>query len=246
MRAGIRLTKIDEMINNHYQHIWDCCCDHGLLGLALLKRHGANTIHFIDIVEPLITKLHTQLLTHFASNLNAWQTHCLDVTKIPLSKQPTVNPTNLERSTYAGHLSSGKHLIIIAGVGGDLLIELVTAIVRQHAQQELEFMLCPVHHNYKVRQALISLDFSLINEAIVKENKRFYEIIHVVVNPKANKSQLKPIAVVGSSMWDFSCVEHQQYFNETINHYQRMLNNPNGNANAILAAYKKLPIKGVQ
>jgi len=49
------------MVTSQYEHIWDCCCDHGLLGYALLSRLNAMNIpcniHFIDIVPPLMAEL---------------------------------------------------------------------------------------------------------------------------------------------------------------------------------------------
>ncbi|MEW6999522.1 tRNA (adenine(22)-N(1))-methyltransferase TrmK [Colwelliaceae bacterium BS250] len=220
MRTGKRLSQINTMISGQYSDIWDCCCDHGLLGITLLKRQAADTIHFVDIVPSLMTQLHTKLQQNVADNSNNshWQTHCLDVSKLPLEQS---------------HQNS-KQLIIIAGVGGDLLIELLNAIISKYPEYNLEFLLCPVHHNYKVRQALIKHDLGLINEAIVYENKRFYEIIHV-----ATTSQ-KPVNVVGNMMWDFSLREHQQYRHETISHYQRMAKNPNIDVTEILTVYQQL------
>jgi len=211
-----RLKKIDNMVSSRYQNIWDCCCDHGLLGLALLKRKAANTIHFVDIVPSLTSHLEALLQKHFNSNdyEQRWQVHCIDVAKLPLSPK-------------------SKNLIIIAGVGGELLIEFIEKIVEDFQKKtptdslkELEFILCPVHHNYQVRQALISHNFSLLEECIITENKRFYEVIHVKkqfslsTNPH---STMNKISVTGDIMWDFSCKSHQQYLAKTISHFQRML-----------------------
>ena len=48
-----------EINSQHYDHIWDCCCDHGLLGRSLLSAYASRpqlsaTIHFVDVVRPLI------------------------------------------------------------------------------------------------------------------------------------------------------------------------------------------------
>nr|MCH1922324.1 SAM-dependent methyltransferase [Shewanella ferrihydritica] len=47
---------------------------------------------------------------------SCWQVHCQDVAALPLD-------------LYG---KEAKHLIIIAGVGGELLVQLVDAIVRAH------------------------------------------------------------------------------------------------------------------
>ena len=90
------------------------------------------------------------------------------------------------------------HLIVIAGVGGELLIELVSGLLKANPTQKMEFLLCPVLHNYKVRAALIDMKFGLINEHLIGENNRFYEILHVSTGAE------QPISLTGSVMWDLS------------------------------------------
>lgn len=203
MKLSKRLQQIDQMISKKYDHIWDCCCDHGLLGISLLARDAGMVIHFVDVVKPLMDELASQLLTkqndHNKQTVfkSTWQVHCLSAGNIPLQR----NVSNL---------------IIIAGVGGDLLIEIVAAIRTQYPEQSLEFLLCPVHHNYKVRQALIDLGLGLVDEILVKENNRFYEVIHVSTDSK------QTIAPVGSLMWNFSRQDDQEYLEQTLAHYQRI------------------------
>lgn len=210
-----RLQKIDSMVIAHYQSIWDCCCDHGLLGFSLLKRKAAQNIHFVDIVPSLTSNIEQLLQQHFSSKEYAqhWQVHCIDVAKIPLTSQ-------------------NKQLVIIAGVGGELLTTFVEKIISKYKQKYLndstswlEFILCPVHHNYQVRQTLIKHNFILLDECIVTENKRFYEIIHAKVqlsNKPAKQECVSSLSPVGDKMWDFSLGEHQQYLTKTIKHYQRI------------------------
>ncbi len=200
MRIGIRLKALLAMINKPYTHIWDCCCDHGLLGFQLLDSTSCENVHFVDIVPELINEVDQHLKQHYLdkSGHNRWQTHSLDARKIPLQ--------NID-----------KQLIIIAGVGGDLLIEFVESIVQQYPSLDLEFLLCPVHHNYKVRRALSSHNLGLVNEKIICENKRYYEIIHVASHEKT------AITPTGTSMWDKTDPVHKAYLKKTLNHYQRML-----------------------
>ncbi|MFT7185989.1 MAG: tRNA (adenine22-N1)-methyltransferase [Pseudohongiellaceae bacterium] len=203
MKLSKRLQQVDRMIAKKYDHIWDCCCDHGLLGMNLLARDAGTVIHFVDVVEPLIDNLASQLLKYQADHVNQtmlkskWQVHCLGAENIPL-----------QRNT--------SNLIIIAGVGGDLLIEIVDAIVTKHPNQDFDFLLCPIHHNYKVRQALTRLGLGLVDEVLVTENKRFYEVIHASTESK------RAISPVGSVMWDFSRQEDQECLKQTLAHYQRI------------------------
>lgn len=225
MKLSKRLNTIDSMITTPYDQIWDCCCDHGFLGINLLNRRAAEQIHFVDIVPELTDKLEQTLSAHSTkskarlSNDSSWFVHCQDVVNLPLP------PTNSRLN---------KVLIIIAGVGGELIVEFINQIIKDHPLHRLEFILCPVHHNVKVREALSRLNLGLVNECIVKENKRFYEVIHV------SSDSTKEVANIGSIMWDLSIVEHQEYLTKKIEHYQRMTRIPSKENKRTIDAYKNL------
>lgn len=217
------------MITGHYDHIWDCCCDHGLLGMLLLKRNAARQVHFVDCVPSLMQALELRLQRFFPADISGqnlhlnphlnpdidpnlschtqWQVHCLDVMALPLEQTS----------------DKDKQLIIIAGVGGELLVELVRAILAQHPLRHLEFILCPVHHNYYVRQSLSALGLGLKSEHLLEENQRFYEILHVstIVAPNG-----LPITATGSLIWqtldEASLPRAHRYLSQVIGHYQRM------------------------
>lgn len=223
MKVSRRLQQIDSMVVPRYEHIWDCCCDHGLLGFLLLQRNAAKTIHFVDVAEPLVTEVTTKLQRFFPEKAkdNSWQTHVADVAKLQLSSASNVN-------------ESSCHLMVIAGVGGDLLIELVAGLLVENPQQKMEFLLCPVLHTYKVRNALIEMGFSLIDECLVQENNRFYEVLHVSLHAT------QPISPVGSIMWDLSRTADQAYLTKTISHYQRVSQNMDREVQQVIEAYQAL------
>ena len=223
MKNSQRLQQIDSMITRQYDHIWDCCCDHGLLGYLLLRRDATRTVHFVDVVEPLIAEVEAKLQRFFTLGFpeHAWQVHCTDVTQLQVSSAALAN-------------ANSKHLMVIAGVGGDLLIDLVSALVKANPGQNMEFLLCPVLHNYKVREALVDMQFGLINEHLVCENNRFYEVMHVSMGVE------QPISLTGSLMWDLSREEDQAYLERTISHYQRKSKNSAKNVEQILCDYKAL------
>lgn len=223
IKMSRRLQKIDAMIGQSYQHIWDCCCDHGFLGLTLLQRQAADTVHFVDIVPQLLRQIESDLQTHYGQtqDKSRWDVHCADVKNLPLAKV-SENP------------ECDKHLIVIAGVGGELTIELMTAILSKFSHYPLEFILCPVHHNYKVREFLISRQLGLIAENLIIENKRGYEILHVALNVT------EPVSGVGSKMWDFSQKEHIDYLQKSIKHYQRIAKSPRQDVQVIINQYQKL------
>lgn len=195
------------MIDREYDHIWDCCCDHGFLGAQLLKRNAAKTIHFVDVVADLMLVLESKLQRFLPDNMQSdqqtmpkWKVHCIDVAMLPLTQ----------------YKNNDTHLIIIAGIGGDLLIELVSQILANHPDKHLEFILCPVHHNYKVRSQVSKHKLGLLHECLIKENKRFYEIMHLSTQSST------PVSHVGSQMWDLARDDDRDYLTKTLEHYRRM------------------------
>ena len=217
MKISKRLQTIDSLINKHYDHIWDCCCDHGLLGMALLQRSVGEKIHFVDMVQVIMSGL-TNNLQRFFSHNNRWQVHCVDV----MSVRPVPN------------FAVQNHLLIIAGVGGEQMITMVKQLLHNFKGQRVEFLLCPVHHQFKLRQCLHALGLSLIDERLLQENRRFYEVIHVSNRPG------KAISNVGCMMWQRSAALTPNYLKQTLAHYQRMSHDPAQNVANIISAYQQL------
>lgn len=225
IKLGKRLQEIEAMVAEHYDHIWDCCCDHGLLGAALLSRQAAPHIHFVDTVPALMRELESKLAQFYspaAESKSQWKTHCIDAATLPL------------------HKYRGKHLVIIAGVGGDLMTELVKAIHQKNPTLDIDFLLCPVHHQFTLRQQLIQFDFSLKNEILIVENQRFYEILFVSTtsNPHAK------IHPAGSLIWQSNAPEQAKitadYLNKTLCHYKRVQLSRKTNVQHIIDAYSTI------
>ena len=209
------------MVREQYDHIWDSCCDHGLLGAALLSKGAAPHIHFVDVVPELMSQLENKLAHFFPDNLNLqWQVHCMDAAELPLQEV------------------DGKHLVIIAGVGGDLMGEIVKRIVLNNPAADYDFLLCPVHHQFTLRQQLIQLNFGLRAEALIVENERFYEVL--LVSKAATKLQAK-INAVGSFLWQSDTPEQlkitTEYLNRTLEHYKRVQLNSGAEVQHIIDAY---------
>lgn len=269
MKISQRLQQINRMVGPGYDHIWDCCCDHGLLGMLLLQRNAAPKVHFVDCVAPLMQQLSLELARFFpqqpisntqnaieqTNNLQSeWQVHCLDVAALPLAQ----------------YGKQAKHLVIIAGVGGELLVELVRSIVANQQSQSdahsgndssnhdlsqgaclLEFILCPVHHNYHVRSALAELGLKLKDEYLLEENQRFYEILHLTqvnacskTNTSLKTTEAVPLSATGSIMWQGlnadKISQAKRYLDQTIGHYQRIPEHRMPNKSQIVAAYQHI------
>lgn len=225
LKLGIRLKQIEALVAPDYHHIWDCCCDHGLLGTSLLHKQAAPHIHFVDIVPELITSLTQRLETHFTQNPNPnliiqrsqWHTHCLDIARLPLEIDSMDEDKQL--------LQQRKHLVIIAGIGGELMAQCVNDIATKHSNLAIDFLLCPVHHTYTLREQLISLNMGLIKEVLIKENNRFYEILYVSNRIANSTPQIQNISHAGESIWTPTEIckteDIQDYLKITLKHYLR-------------------------
>ena len=227
MKLSKRLKHIESMVTSDYTYIWDCCCDHGLLGTALLSRLAAPYIHFVDIVPDLMNELENKLQRFYPNSPSKWQIHCLDVAALPIEQY------------------EGKNLVIIAGVGGDLTTQFVNAIHQSHSTTNIDFLLCPVHHQFTLRQQLIQLDFSLKNEVLVEENQRFYEIL-LVSSPGNTDDKQTKISPVGELIWQANTTEQSRitmnYLSKTLEHYQRKQWSNNADIQHIIDAYRSVNI----
>jgi len=225
LKLSKRLKQIEQTIVDNYDHIWDCCCDHGSLGMSLLCERTAPNIHFVDIVPDLINKVEQTLQQFFSDSPSTWKTYCMDVAQLPLQQY------------------TGKQLVIIAGVGGDLITQFVQSIVQHNPTLEIDFLLCPVHHQYALRQELVNLDFGLKHEALIEENNRFYEII--LVSTSINDLNT-PISLVGDKLWQSDTIQHQdiaqRYLTKTIKHYQRTQQGNTVDVDDIINAYQRIKI----
>jgi tRNA (adenine22-N1)-methyltransferase len=202
-------TKINKRAK--YSQIWDCCCDHGLLGQSLLQlpvlAQEKSKIHFVDIVPKLISDLCKQLESKQPekNQQNLWQTHCIDSAEIPIAQ--------------FSDSKNDRHLVIIAGVGGELCIELVERIHAQNPNQTIDYLLCPIHQLYQVRKSLRTLGFSLLHEELVEENKRYYELLLVSQTASGCESG-QTISPAGDDIWLSQAAP--AYLDKTLSHYLRI------------------------
>lgn len=217
------------MVTSDYSHIWDCCCDHGHLGTALLTRNAAQYIHFVDIVPELIETLENKLQHFHEDSETRWEALCQDVSTLPLSRY------------------EGRQLIIIAGVGGDLMTKFIEDLHLHHPKVDVDFLLCPVHHQFTLRNKLNSLGFSCKQEALVEDNQRFYEVM-LVSPPRADRDidKLSAVSLVGESFWLSAIPEQdtiaQKYLAKTLAHYQRIQQGKKVDVQHIIDAYNAVTV----
>ena len=239
MKLSKRLQTIESLVGNEYAHIWDCCCDHGFLGTHLLAANKAPTIHFIDIVPQLMDALESKLERYFPKSemTNAtWEVHCGDVADI----------------TFDQH--EGKHLIIIAGVGGDLTQHFIESIHAQYPTLALDFLICPVHQQFELRQQLQQLNFQMKDECLIEENRRFYEIMLLSNQPhrrqrQQQQQQQQPsqtVHPVGEKIWqvdtELQLKTALDYRSKTLQHYQRLQLGKQSQVEHIIEAYQAIQL----
>jgi len=224
LKLSKRLRHIEKQITDEYDHIWDCCCDHGFLGNRLVSKHIANTIHFVDIVPMLISDIEVKLNDFHSAKPLSWKTHCIDVSDLPLDKY------------------QGKHLVIISGVGGDLSSTFINNIFHDHRGLDVDFLLCPVNRHYGLRETLINLNFSLIHESLIEDKKRFYEILLV----SSDSHHSNPINPVGDDIWKSQTKQQadlvNRYLNKTLSHYHNMQKSNSVDNDRILEAYQSIKL----
>lgn len=215
MKINKRLAALSEMVSSPYDIVWDCCCDHGLLGMKILAECDVKQVNFIDIVPEIMHTLAAKMTAHADKfpETAKWNVICNDVSTLDLS----ISNNYSGKSEQQSPKQSPKQLVIISGVGGDLMIEMVKALVSRHADIDIDYLLCPVQHTYKVRKALIDLRFKLKQERLIIDNHRGYELFLV------NQNEGVDIALTGDSMWENN-EAHRRYLSNLIVHYDRINN----------------------
>lgn len=234
MKLGKRLQALFDTISNAtshatYDEIWDCCCDHGLLGMEILNRDICQQVHFVDMVADITRKLE-QNLNHFSAN-----TYTIT----------TGSAANIQLNT------ANKQLIILAGISGRTVISIMKGIIAlNHPLQELtdnkqidiSYLISPNYHLYEVREYLIQQGFYLVSETIVFENNKSNEIILVSTKkPKSVSEKANNLITPTGKMWEHNDQQHQNYLNSLIDHYQKKYDGGGSiKIKRILAEYKQL------
>lgn len=199
LRALFQLIEQFQTSNEPYHTLWDCCCDHGYLGIKLLHKGLCQCLHFNDQVPHLIDDVQRRL--------NQYPDGFLI---------PSVSAT----AGDAGELRlNGEHknLMIFAGIGGEHMVTILKELVVAHDDQSIDFLFCPSTTQFDLREYLAEQSFNLLAESLVTERGRDYEVIHVRLNPAAVH---QPVSRTGQ-FWRADNEIHLRYLRSTIDHYMR-------------------------
>ena len=105
--------KINTIVNlsletfDEFDTFYDVCCDHGVLGFQLASEKPSSQIHFVDVVPSIIEKLKLKNMHYQFPNV------IFDIRRGQDIKLEGQNP-----------------LVSVAGVGGDLVIDIVEELLK--------------------------------------------------------------------------------------------------------------------
>jgi len=220
---GPRLDAIFDLValeqqSQRYDAVWDCCCDHGYLGMKLLAAQQAATIYFVDQVPHIIEQLKSKLDDLAERELcpHNYQTIAADASQL--------------------HFPDGqRHLVILAGVGGEHIVDIIQSIEQEAHDSRIDYLLCPTTTQFDLREFLIEQSFGVKHEDLVAEKGRDYEVL--LVTAKQNHAW-KAVTPVGR-MWEACNPNHLRYQKKLTGHYQNQTRGKQaGRAKKILARYQ--------
>lgn len=209
-KLGPKLQKIFELITPEYSEVWDTCCDHGKLGMAVLESNKSNVVHFVDQVPSIINELENKLLNIASLTRERYKLHGCPAENLQVS-------------------SSGKTLICICGVGGEVVIKIMQSLLKNNDLAHCDFLLSPQYHLFEVRRFLKEKGFNLKKEELSFEGKFGRELLLVSL------SEGEEIDPIGSKLFDSSDERHQNYLKNIVSHLEKK-----GDAALALEHYKKI------
>jgi len=213
-RLGKRLAALRDAVTEDYDDIWDVCCDHGFLGESLLLLDRVKHLHLVDQL-PVITK---QLEERF--------------NKYPEEQYSIYTCAGEELVFYKNR----KTLVIISGVGGETVVDILSALAVNNDLKGIDFLLSPANHAYQLRAYLRQQHYGLIKESVVFERRRGYELLSVRLD-----SSLPLVGEVGE-VWNLKHHHHRKHIEGLLAHYRKRMKNSSQRVQAkmIAAKYKQL------
>lgn len=151
-----RLKYLSSLVSHNKSVIWDLCCDHGLIGESFIRKENIREVHFVDCVPHIVDKLEKRM-TATSSDFKCCY-YALDAAKTPI---------------YNSNLES----VIIAGIGGYKLMDILSAMIEKYEYLKPEFIIS-AHKNWdKVKNFLVTNNFEILEESVVEDRSKRYPII---------------------------------------------------------------------
>lgn len=180
------------MPSDSIEHVYDLCCDHGIIGMAISKTYPNLQVTFVDKVPSIINNLRNKL-TAYITLENKFQILCKDATKLK------VNANN-------------KNLFIVSGIGGELATDIFNNLYNQ--DKEAFFIFCIHQKNEYLKEHLIEQKFQVIKSGLVIENNHGYEIM--LVHPNMGEN----IIVFDCKTYDQNSINHKNYLINLKDYYE--------------------------
>lgn len=216
-KLGKRLKHLFASIPQDSNIVWDLCCDHGALGRAIIESRSDTHVVFNDIHPDIMARLSAQLTRLQAKNY-----------EIIIAPAEAIDLKSIDNQT-----------VVIAGVGDEQCIAILQALSLQTHSKKCRFIISPTTKVALVRNYLIDAGFYLVDESVVTENKRSYEVITVSTSKhfggvKMNQNNGDNVG----RCWQH-CPEHIQHLNKLIGYYEgQALNLNKPYAKKILCQYQ--------
>ncbi len=211
--------------NTSYDEVWDLCCDHGRLGLHIKQRSPEQKVHLVDQVPSIIDKLKKQY-----PEAEQWG---LDIC--------------LGNAAEIDLAANKKHLIIIAGLGGENLQAILVKILEQLNQlkaqsnassSQIDFLLSPNSHTYELRAYMRKMKLGCLAEAFIHYKGRYYE--HFYLRCELDDHVDKTLATVdklGMSLWQDRDEHKTAYLEKLSRHYAYLCQREKGSEALAFEAY---------
>lgn len=190
-----------------YQSIYDICCDHGYLAYKFWKNTKAK-VFAIDIAKPVVENLETNYLKITDERFHI---ECLAGEKVDYKD---------------------NSLIVIAGVGAHTTITILEKVLSDNLD-EVDIIIC-CHQNTDILRAYLKESgLGLVNESLIKDKGKFYELIYLTTTEQKLKVQS-----IGSLMWKQENRDDLiHYLSDQLKYWEIKRDKE---AYAILEAYKEL------
>lgn len=199
-RLSKRLNALFDAVPPGYDSVWDLCCDHGRLGMAILETARAPAVIFVDQIQGITRELEERLHRYGAED---YQVVCQDASTLKLPKQ-------------------GRHLLVLAGVGDEVTLNIMAGLLAQGANKaRFDWLVSPANNLFQVREQLQQWPLSVQAEGFVMDKKRGYEwlLLQHCEAPPCPASNPAPF-------WDASQPEHRHHLQKLLRHARKQSKNP--------------------
>lgn len=169
MEQAISSLRIKEILNlskdRNYQKVWDLCCDHGKIGHEIYQLGNCQKIEFVDCVQRIVLGLQNKL-------------------------QENDNYTFTLKDAREVKIECSDNLVIIAGVGGELVCEILESLKRNSYTHYFDIIISTNNSIHKVKDYLLNNNFKLIKIVVVNEGGFTYEILKLSMSGQKDFSIL--------------------------------------------------------